>query len=146
MPQSNSFCPSKLCFEFSLLDIQNMPPGNQANTNLSEAYTHAWTAGWGVWSEAFWSVVGVKVHVHHRELYVWDIQTLDLKWEWTLVPFNLFNIKETMLLPLFRAAVRDISVTGKRRISTTTTAAIQQGFGKVSWIWRSQPSGYRWLM
>ncbi|PNF14956.1 hypothetical protein B7P43_G01530, partial [Cryptotermes secundus] len=33
---------------------------------------------------------------------------------------------------LFRAAVRDISVTGKRRISTTTTAAIQQGFGKIT--------------
>jgi hypothetical protein len=37
-----------------------------------------------------------------------------------------------MLLTLFRAAVRNISVTGKKRISTPTTAATQQGFSKVS--------------
>jgi hypothetical protein len=43
------------------------------------------------------------------------------------------TLKQTMLLPLFREAVRDISVTtGKKRISTPTTAAIQQGFSKVS--------------
>jgi hypothetical protein len=130
MPQSNSFCPSKFCIEFRLLDMKHAP-GNQADSNRSEAYTHAWTAGWGgwgVWSEVwlpsnctYTTVVSYLGHSNARS-------EIRVKFS----SFNLFNIKVTMLLPLFRAAVRDIGVTGNKRISTTTTSAIQQGFIKVS--------------
>jgi hypothetical protein len=139
---SNSFCASKPCIEFGLLDTKHAP-GNQADTNLSEAYTHAWTAGRGVWSEVWLAsncTYTTKVLLFGTfKCSIWNESEV-------VVPLNLFNIKVTMLLPLFRAVVRDISVTGKKRISTSTTAAIQQGVSKVSWRWRSQTSGYRWLM